>query len=653
MLRRIKHWLTFRLERIVMRGPLARLAIILGLVIAVAVIAGLVVRVLAPAGFASAGEAMWWAFLRLTDPGYLGDDEGVARASVATVVTVLGYILFMGALIAILVQWLDRTLDRLERGLTPVALRSHLVLLGWSSRTAGVLEEILVSKGRIARFLRSQGVRRLRIALLAERAGADLRRQLRQQLGDRWNARQIILRSGSSLQTEALGRIDFAHAAAVVIPAADTVAGTTLDADARSVKTLLMMGAALAERPAEVPPPLMVMELQNSCHAPWVRGLYAGPMEIIAGDNVLVQVMAQSLRHPGLSHVYEELLSDRHGSQIYVREEEALVGASIHQLTYAFPEGVLLGIVRPSGDDFSALLNPPATLRLEPGDRVVVLASSYADASPPEATATAPALVERPPPALSAPVKRRVLVLGWSQLVPALMQELAVDPRETFAVDIVSEVAASKRRKRMAAEMIPEDRVQFTHHELDYTVPAYLAGIEPGGYDNVLLLSGDKLKDSSETDARTILAYLLLRQLTADTDGPDVLMELTDTDNSQLFEHRLENEHTEILVTSRIVSHMLARVALRRELRCVFSALFDPCGCDIAFLGIGAYDLTPGDHRFADLQKAVEARGDIALGLRQDQRRRRKDGGILLNPGRDETLRLEAGDDLIVLSAVD
>jgi len=233
------------------------------------------------------------------------------------------------------------------------------------------------------------------------------------------------------------------------------------------------------------------------------------------------------------------------------------------------------------------------------------------------------------------------------------MQELAADPRETFAVDIVSEVAASKRRKRMAAEMIPDDRVQFTHHELDYTVPAYLAGIEPGGYDNVLLLSGDKLKDSSETDARTILAYLLLRQLTADTDGPDVLMELTDTDNSQLFEHRLENEHTEILVTSRIVSHMLARVALRRELRCVFSALFDPCGCDIAFLGIGAYDLTPGDHRFADLQKAVEARGDIALGLRQDQRRRRKDGGILLNPGRDETLRLEAGDDLIVLSAVD
>ena len=139
MLSRIKHWLTFRLERMVMHGPLARFAIILGLVVAVAVVAGLLVRAVAP-GFESTGEAIWWAFLRLTDPGYLGDDVGVARASVSTAVTVLGYILFMGALIAILVQWLDRTLNRLERGLTPVALNAHVVLLGWTSRTPSVLE---------------------------------------------------------------------------------------------------------------------------------------------------------------------------------------------------------------------------------------------------------------------------------------------------------------------------------------------------------------------------------------------------------------------------------------------------------------------------------------------------------------------------------
>ncbi len=59
------------------------------------------------AGLASTGgfwgprEAIWWAFLRLTDPGYLDDDEGTTRRLISVIVTVLGYVLFMGSLVAI------------------------------------------------------------------------------------------------------------------------------------------------------------------------------------------------------------------------------------------------------------------------------------------------------------------------------------------------------------------------------------------------------------------------------------------------------------------------------------------------------------------------------------------------------------------------
>jgi hypothetical protein len=648
MLGRIKHWLTFRLERLVMHGALARFGIILALILVVAVGAGLLVRAVAP-GFESTGQAVWWAFLRLTDPGYLGDDEGLARASVATAVTVLGYILFMGALIAILVQWLDHTLNRLERGLTPVALNAHVVLLGWSSRTPGVLEEVLASQGRVERFLRSRGARRLRVVVLAEHAGAALTGQLRQQLGERWSPRQIILRSGSPLEIEALVRIDFRHAAAVVIPAGDITEGSMLDADARSVKSLMMMAAELADNPPEEPP-LMVLELQDTSYAPWLHALYPGPMEIIGGDDVLVRLMVQSVRHPGLSQVYEEILSDQRGSQVYVREEPDLVGASIRQLAYAFPEGVLLGLVRPDGKGFTALLNPPDSLQVEAGDRVVVLAKRYADARPPHGPATEQQLAERPPPSPCAPIRRRVLVLGWNHLVPALMKEFASHPRDRFEVDIVSLVSAAKRRKRLVAEDVPEDRIQIGHLEFDYTVPAYLAGIDPGGYDNVLLLRSEKLESSSESDARTVLAYLLLRQFTAEQVGPQVFMELTDPENDRLFVNRLESEHTEIVITSQIVSHMLARVALRRELRAVFDELFSSGGCDIEFRPGSDYDLAPGRYRFADLQRAVDVRGDIAIGLRRNKHRHDSRGGILLNPGSDAELDLAARDELVVLS---
>jgi len=648
MFSRLKHWLVFRLEQIVMRGAVARFAIIVGLVVFISVGAGTLIRALAP-GFESTADAIWWAFLRLTDPGYLGDDEGVARATISTVVTVLGYILFMGALVAILVQWLNETLNRLELGLTPVALKSHIVLLGWTSRTPAILQEIMISQDRIERFLRQRSARRLRVAILAEQASAGLLRQLRQQLLDRWNSRQIILRSGSSLKLQALRRVDFAHAAVIVVPAADTTTGSALDADAQTVKTLMTMDAAFAEAPPEQLP-LMVVEIQDIRYIAGLRALYAGPLEVIAGDEVIVQLMVQTLRHPGLSHVYDELLSDRMGSQIYVRDERGLIGATINELAYAFPEGILLGLVRPVGLGFRALLNPPDALRLEPGDRVVVLAPSYAAAAPPERLDAGPTLHDRPPPRPLRVGKRRVLLLGWSHLVPALLREFASYPEASFDVDIVSEFSASKRQKRIAAEELTKDRIQVRQLELDYTVPAFLEEVDPAGYDSILLLRDEQHRSGTESDAQTVLGYLLLRQITAGAHAPQVLIEVADPDNQALFEARVENQHTEILVTPLVVSHMLARVAMRRELRTVFDVLFSSAGCEIAFRRIGDYDLDEGDYAFADIQQAADGRGDIAIGVRQHQRRQVENGGVHINPGRDERLQLRGEDELIVLS---
>ena len=47
-------------------------------------IQGWAVVLFAGSGFGSAGEATWWAFLRLTDPGYLGDDVGAVNRIVTS-----------------------------------------------------------------------------------------------------------------------------------------------------------------------------------------------------------------------------------------------------------------------------------------------------------------------------------------------------------------------------------------------------------------------------------------------------------------------------------------------------------------------------------------------------------------------------------------
>ena len=163
---RLKNRLKFRLERWLQRGALFQLVVIAALIVAVAVTGGLVAWAFSGA-FAHPAEAIWWAFLRLTDPGYLGDDAGLLLRTVSTIVTVLGYVLFMGSLIAIMTQWLNGTLRTLERGLTPIALRDHLLILGWTNRTAAIVAELLLSEERVRRLLRRE-MRDLRVAVLVE-----------------------------------------------------------------------------------------------------------------------------------------------------------------------------------------------------------------------------------------------------------------------------------------------------------------------------------------------------------------------------------------------------------------------------------------------------------------------------------------------------
>ena len=114
------------LERLLLRGLHYRLLMAASIVLLVALLGGLLMRLLDP-GFDEVGESIWWAFLRLTDPGYLGDDEGLVGRTVSTVVTVLGYVLFLGLLIAILTQWMNELIARIELGTRPVTrfLEAH------------------------------------------------------------------------------------------------------------------------------------------------------------------------------------------------------------------------------------------------------------------------------------------------------------------------------------------------------------------------------------------------------------------------------------------------------------------------------------------------------------------------------------------------
>lgn len=658
MTNRLRNRLTFMLERLLLRGPLWRILVIAVAIVLIAGVGG-VLALIVGEPFRGVSEAVWWAFLRLTDPGYLGDDQGAWRRTISTALTILGYVVFLGALIAVMTQWLNQVIRDLERGLTPIVASGHVLILGWTDRTPTIVRELLLSEGRVRRFLRRQGTRSLRVVILAEDMGPALIQELRERLGDRWDGRRIIVRSGTPLRLEHLRRVDFLRAGVIVLPgadfgkrapsAADHDGGEVTVADTVAVKTLLSIASHATGRSAD-PAPRIVAEIMDARKSAVVEGTYPGPVEVVPSDRIVSRLIVQTIRHPGLSYVITELLTHSRGNAIHIREHPSLAGTPASELGAHFGRAVVLGLIRREGRASVALLNPPPATRVEADDRIILLARHYPDTEIVEGGPPHPATMEadlvRPTPVPGRP--RRVLVLGWSHRVPALVGELEALAVEHFEVDVVSSLSVVERERRLEQYGPAPSRVVVRHVEGDYTTPARLAAAAPASYDNILLLGSHWVETREESDARTILGYLLLRTMLPAEGGPEVLVELMDPANLALFRER----PGEVLITPQIVSHMLAQVALRPDLGGVFDDLFGPEGAEILFQRAGRYGLAGREIGFESIQSASAARREIALGLRFARERDGPTGGIRLNPSRTARWSLEPDDEVIVLVTV-
>ena len=635
---RFRDRIAFRLERLVLRGIGYRLALAAAIIALVALVAGLLAILLVSE--VSDSEAIWWAFLRLSDPGYLGDDEGLTLRTISTIVTVLGYVLFLGLLVAIMTQWLNAKIEHLESGVTPIALRDHVIVLGWTARTPDIVRGLIASRRRVERFLARIGARSLRVVVLVEDLDEGHRREIRDRLGDLWSDRDIFLRSGSALRAEHLERVAYRNASVLILPGADFGEERPEAVDARTIKALLSIS-----RTADQAPPLAVAELFDVRRLGTAQRAYEGESEIIAADDIVSRIIAQSTRQRGLCAVYSELLTLNEGSSIYVRAIDGFAGVSFEDARRRFPDAILIGTT-PVGRGAPSLAPSPDT-RIEPDDLLVFIAHRYDDTTPSATALPACPMSSEAPRTLGQIGHRRTLILGWSRKIATLLWELDRHFADSYEVDVVSTTPVETRERLLQYYESEDRRLPVRHVEADFRIPRVLGQLEPAGYDSILILASERSSVEEEADATTTSAYLMLQDLLpTGAERPNVLIELLDPDNAVLFEHVSDD----VMVSSSIVSFLLSQVALNRQLAAVFSELTRPWGPQILLEPVSQYVDITGPLTFDEIDRAAAARGEIALGLK---RRAGPDAGLMLNPDRDVELHLQPEDAVVLLSTVE
>ena len=450
---RLRNRATFEIERFILYRPLNQLLLIALLIILIAISGGIAVWLLTD-DF-TLGEAIWWSFLRLTDPGYIGDDQGTVKRIISTVVSILGYVVFVGALVAVMTQGLNQAITRLQRGLTPIAENNHILILGWTNRTPLIIKQLLLSETRIRSFLRRLGASRLHIVVMAEEIRPGMMYDLRTFLGSYWDERHITLRSGTPLRLEHLQRVDFLHAAVIILPGGEYGDDALEYPDGRTVKTLLSIkNSAQLHQEKDEKMPQMVAEIRDHHKGSIASSAYGGPIETLESDLFIGRLTAQIVRLPGLSHIYYELLTHEEGNEIYLREYPNLVGTTLYELLPLFPSATVLGLYRDDARRFWPL-TASAHDQLQPGERLVMIApgaeantlfhpSLSGDTMEAELTITS-----KETSTSTSKREQRLLILGWNHSVPALLEVLNRANDEVY--DIVNPCAHKCRRTGTAS----------------------------------------------------------------------------------------------------------------------------------------------------------------------------------------------------------
>lgn len=655
----LKQW-RYRLEK--GRPHLLLLIALLVLIVGISVIGGFIVFVTGAGD--GLGGSMWWAFLHITDPGYLGDAEKPLTAVFGTIFTVLGMITFMAGLVGILTSLITSGLKNLHEGGAAVAFENHIVIVGWNSRLFTLVADLLHASTDN------------QIAILGpldkELAETQLERRVFDPIARDSNARAarkargcVVYRQGNPGVDHDLNRVSARKADRFVLLSQQT--GVSERAiDVAQIRTLYSIERVNGARDTTDKRFNTVVEFASEhfrSHAfyavrinprldAWVsyyeeqlakrkeRSFLPKPRELkstndmtaVNPDQIVSRVLVQCAVQPYMSGVYDELFSFQ-GKEMFLwrppahwhKTWEAMLALPaadrpLH-LGHAMGEGIVIGSFQDNSFSFSpgdwTSLHETNTQYLVMGDK-----QAFSDNAPKTGATTARAgqcAVQIPPPK----DEFRVLVLGVNRRFPLIMEQFA-DYAEQYP-DTRLTIDVLEQCEQPQLPSYPEN-VALNLHHCDCTSWAALGKLleDEQPYDTVISLAEDLDIDNPEVDARVTLVLVMLRAFRDDPHWQNrlqhasIVAEVRDPRNRDILnQERLAGD---VIVGDGYVSGFVAQVCMDHRLEELYREVLD-----FGQYEIYAREISPqhGTCSFGDLVQRCAEQEETAIGILQHQKTER------------------------------
>ena len=331
---------------------------LLGSVTLILVLAGAVTVFLAErgleSGFDDLESALWFSLYTLIAGEPTGGNPESEMGRIVTLglmfggLTVFG--VFVGTVSASMAQRLAGRREVNEMDLDE--LTGHVVVCGWNHSAPMVVEELFSIDAHQA------------VVIITEAEGLpeDLRRE-------RIRPELLYHVYGDYTRVEVLQEAAIEKASTAILLSDKTIERSDQDRDARTV-----LAALTIERLA--PGIFTCAELRSRDNESLLR--MAGVEEIVIADEYSGYILGSVSRNRGLVKTLDEILSIRYGNAFYKADvPPEHVGKTIADLSHLLRtahEAILVSLERGTGSDYEVKVNPPVDMRVEAGDRLVVIA---------------------------------------------------------------------------------------------------------------------------------------------------------------------------------------------------------------------------------------------------------------------------------------
>jgi voltage-gated potassium channel Kch len=571
-------------------------------------------------------ELMWMGLMRSMDSGAVGGDGGSWWFRLAMLTITLGGIFIFSTLIGVLSNGINTKLEQLRKGRSFVIEENHTVILGWSPQIFSVISELVLANASRPRSC---------IVILAEQDKVEMEDQIRVKVGNTGRTR-IVCRTGSPIDLADLEIVNPHRSRSLII-----LAPNDNDPDSAVIKTIL----AITNNPKRRKDPYhIVAEMRNARNMEIARMVGRSEVQLVPLNDLISRITVQTCLRSGLSMVYTDLL-DFGGDEIYFTDEPQLVGKTFGEALLAYETSAVIGLHPASG---APRLNPPMETRIQPGDRLIVIAE---DDHTIKLSGLSDHKIARDAIRSNEPRPQQpdlTLILGWNQRALTIISELDsyVVPGSEVAV-----VASSEEATAETAALSGRLRnLRLSFHNGDITDRDLLDGLEISRYHHVIVLGYSDSMEPQDADSLTLMTLLHLRDI-SERGGHtfSIVSEMLDSRNRELAEVTRADD---FIVSDRLVSLMLAQVSENKDLAAVFEDLFDPEGSELYLKPASDYVASGTSLNFSTVVEAARARGEVAVGYRK----RGSAGGaanghgLRLNPPKSQALSLGVDDQIIVLA---